>query len=378
MRFAFVLLVVGALAGCGGGGSSPLFTAELQGMVYEVDGQTVDREGIEILLVETGQSATTDANGSFVIPDLPEGSYTIGVNGLLQSAEGEDDGPPVVEISRSNGVVSIHMAIRDGEVVEFSMAHHNHARASSRLEPAAGSTLPDETEAKLRIDSRPDRERLWVTVEGLTEGDEVVLCMRDPEVAESVFTDVGSATADAEGGASIRFDTKRGDALPADAASLDDLAGYLVVVKVNGDDAFEGVVPPLPEAPDGPRRGPPSFENRARGMAHLVALVDDVEGKVTISRWPAMNRQRFKFSAEGLAEGDELSFRVEDPDNAGTFVEVGTATADADGEAKVDTKKGLPMPFDVADVEELVGLGVQVVRGTDVILEGTVPALVSY
>ncbi|MDH3591356.1 MAG: hypothetical protein OER88_05730, partial [Planctomycetota bacterium] len=66
MRFLALLMTM-LLAACGGGGPSApaLEFAALEGLVYEVDGQTADRSGVMVEVLETGQTAVTAADGRF-------------------------------------------------------------------------------------------------------------------------------------------------------------------------------------------------------------------------------------------------------------------------------------------------------------------------
>ena len=71
------------LAACSGGGADAggaslgASTAALQGTIMEVDGQTIDRNGIEIRIVETGDFVMTQRDGSFQFPSLAPGWYTL-------------------------------------------------------------------------------------------------------------------------------------------------------------------------------------------------------------------------------------------------------------------------------------------------------------
>ena len=86
------------LPACGGGGTTAgLSTAALQGTVYEVGGQTSDRSGVQVRVLETGEVFLTDANGTFVFTGLRPGRYTLDFDTALNAAsqlaenlEGED------------------------------------------------------------------------------------------------------------------------------------------------------------------------------------------------------------------------------------------------------------------------------------------------
>jgi hypothetical protein len=386
-RLVFLALCGAFLGACGGGSASVSLSAALQGVIYEVDGQTTDRSGVELILLETGDRAVTDVDGNFAFEGLADGLYTLGIAGAAIAQTGGDDfdndedgaGRPMFEIDKDNGRVSLHLAVRDGRVVEWSLAHRKFQRATMRLEPTDDG---DGLEGKVRVESRDDRERIKVCVEGLQAGDVIDVCFAAPSDTPT-YTSAGTATADAEGHACFDRDTKQGDTLPEGATGVADLEGYLIQVKVDATVVLEGEVPPLPEPPSGePGNGNgngnrPDFDGRARGRVFLDSSVEGVTGKLEVRGWPAKDRQRFRIVVEGLTEGDEVTFRIEDPDNAGTYLDLGTDTADAEGEAKYDTHKG-PLPLDAESIDDLVGLGVRVVLGGDVILTGTVPEPVGY
>jgi hypothetical protein len=388
-RVVFLALFGAVLGACDGGSAAVSLSAELQGVIYEVDGQTRDRAGVELILLETGDRATTDADGNFAFEDLADGMYTLDVVGATLAQAGGDDfdndedgaGRPMVEVDRDNGVVSIHLAVRDGRVVEWSLAHRKFQRATMRLE---ATDAGDGLEGKVRVESRADRERIKVCVEGLQAGDVIDVCFAAPADTPT-FTSAGTATADAEGEACFDRDTKQGDTLPEGATSVAELEGYLIQVKVDATVVLEGEVPPLPEPPSGDTPGNgngnngnrPDFDGRGRGRVFLDSTVDGVTGKLEINGWPAKERQRFRIVVEGLTEGDEVTFQIEDPDNAGSYLELGTDTADAEGEAKYDTHKSA-LPLGAESIDDLVGLGVRVLLGGEVILTGTVPEPVGY
>ena len=97
------------LTACSGGGSTPettLGSAALSGLVVEVDGQTLDRSGVSVRVVETGDTAVTGADGRFAFPDLPPGTATLQATSVSGSTCGafsstrttsDDAAPPSID-----------------------------------------------------------------------------------------------------------------------------------------------------------------------------------------------------------------------------------------------------------------------------------------
>jgi hypothetical protein len=86
-----------ALVACGDGSGLTTNTAaqsvaELHGAILEVDGQTIDRNGIDVLIVESGDYVQTGQNGSFEFPDLAPGWYTLDFNPRIPRALTTEEG----------------------------------------------------------------------------------------------------------------------------------------------------------------------------------------------------------------------------------------------------------------------------------------------
>jgi hypothetical protein len=115
-----------------------------------------------------------------------------------------------------------------------------------------------------------------------------------------------------------------------------------------------------------------------RGKARLIADEPGLEGYVEVRSRPDEGRERFEIEAEGLATGRVVELFVEDADDLGTYVSLGTRIADAEGELELelDTSDGATLPGGADDVTELEGLGVEVRDEAtgDLLLHGTVPA----
>jgi hypothetical protein len=385
--------------GGGGGGSAALEAAALQGVVFEVDGQTADRSGVEVRVLETGQLATTGADGRFYFSRVPTGTVTLGFGPSLAAlaqtgpggghgsddppgddrggASGSDDeddqGNPQVGGVAGGDTVEVRAAVEGGQVTELSVVSSDRVRAEARLVRDAAAGDPD-VQGKVKVESRLDRERFAIEAERLDAGTVVEFFLDDPADAAG-FISIGAAAAIAGGEAQIERSTNDGDPLPLDALGAKDLAGFLVEVRLtSGDLLLTGEVPALPDP--NVTAGSPGATDRSRGRAFLTALAAGVEGTVEIRQ--REDAQRLKMEVEHLAPGTAVAFWIQDA--TGTFVRIAGAVADAMGEAEISTQDGLSLPLGAADVAALVGLSVQVTRDDgsgEVLLLGTVPSLVA-
>ncbi len=441
MRFIATLLAL-SLAACGGGGTSTpaLQTAALQGLVYEVDGQTADRSGVIVEVLETGQAAVTTIDGRFAFPDVPAGAITLrfGSGAIITArqdgdsgsdegegeGEGEDEsdddedsdedesddesdddedsdededgddesddddeekrdedseGNPILE-TECGDLVNVRLSIRNGRVAEFSATCSQRQRADARLERAADS--PDgDVEGKVKIDTRGGDQEFEVEAEHLAPGTIVEIFLRAPG-EDTAFVSVGTAAANADGEAEFERDTGDGDTLPLGVTEVAALEGYDVSVRLatTGDVLLVGEVPSLPEVDLGDFDDVPNSGDDARGKARLEAIAG-VEASVEIRRRLGKDEsQRFKMEIEHLEPGTVVLFQIEDPENLGTFLTFADGEADGDeGEVEASTSDGARLPFEFEDVSDLVGLRVRIIDAeTETVLaSGEVPSLVA-
>ncbi|MCZ6786596.1 MAG: hypothetical protein O7E54_05470 [Planctomycetota bacterium] len=399
MRSTTILLGLILLSGCTadtGGSGSESGTAALRGVVFQVDGQTQDRSGVQIRLIETGASVTTDRDGRFSFASVPAGRITLGVGQSLvavphergdddegddaddDDADDDDDDDDADDDADDDECdVEVRCSVSDGHIDEISIVRCDDREAKARLVRSPDSPDPD-VEGKVEVEADDGEEEFEIEAEHLDPGTIVEFFLADPDDADN-FRSIGTVAADAGGEAELEFED--GAALPLGAASLDELADFLIEVRLaaTGETLLTGTVPALPDfttaVDDFVGEG-----DRARGRSRLTAHVAGLEGKVEIRSRPEKGRERFKMEAENLAEGTEVAFLIEDPDDAGTFVQLASVAADATGEAEIDTNDGLPLPLGVTRVSELVGLEVRVIRddgSEELLLSGTVPELVA-
>ncbi len=387
MRFLMMsALVLGAffLTACGGGGSPVLETAALSGTIVQVDGQTLNRAGVTVELVENGAVVTTDGTGAFAFPDLSPGVFTLrfGRAGLAGNSTDDngtpDQGPGDNAIGSipvgAGDDVDVKVAVDGNNATEVSISRNGRREARVRLTRAADSPDAD-VSGKIKVRSG-NGEKLEIEAEDLAPGD-VVEFLLDGIV-------IGSAAADADGEAELEIETNDGGLLPLEAATVADLEGLSVEVRFmdGGATLLTGTVPELPAAStangddddnsgsgnDGDGGGDDG--DRTRGRDRLTSHVGALEGHVETRSRPEQSRERFKVEAENLGAGEIVEFFLDG-------VSLGKIAADASGEAefKRDTQDGDVLPSGAATSGTLVGLLVEVKRdGTgELLLSGLVP-----
>lgn len=383
MKLRRLMLPIALVAACGGSTPSAdpvLQTAALEGYVYEVDGQTVDRAGIDVRVLETGQLTTTDAQGRFAFAGVPASGVTLEFGSSLISLaqqsgelertrerqrladdEGEDeDGHPHLHGLEAGDRARVRCALEDGEVREFYMAGADRLRAMTFLTRDPDSPDADVT-GKVKIETRDDRERFEIEVEHLAAGTTVNFYLASPPAAgqDPDFTFVAAATANTDGEAEVERDTRDGDQLPLGAEAVSDLEGYLIEVRLDATDEpllLTGTVPALPDEWPAPGDGA-STGVRARARVQLEAQEAGLEGHVELRR-TEQNRNRFEIEAEHLAPGRMVAFHLENAVGSGEFVQLATCAADAGGECRFEMEGGLPLGL--TDIAELAGRQVQV------------------
>jgi len=422
-KLTFFLLAGTLLVACGSGGAAApnLESASLIGTVVELDGQTLDRSGVEVTLIETGATAVTGTDGRFSFPEIPTGTATLAFGqgqirvlarrGADDDDDGgddaddddgddddgddddgddddgddddgddddaDDDGNPLIRTIRAGDKIEVRIVIRDGEVVEFRVSGSGERKAIDALARPAGSLDLDVTgKVKVESDFSGDEE-FEVEVEHLAAGTVMEVFLADPETPET-FISIGTAPANALGEAELEFETEDGDALPLSVSSVDELRDFLIEVRLatTGALLLFGTVPALP-AGGSPGDDTPGPFDRSRGRSRLTSEFLGAEGHIDIRSRPEDGRERFKIEAEHLAPGTIADFFIEDPDG-GPFVRFGSGTADAEGEIELSTNHGLAMPLGATHVADLVGLAIRVERDDgQLLLTGTVPPLVA-
>ena len=195
--------------------------------------------------------------------------------------------------------------------------------------------------------------------------DIVIKRLGDNSATEEIETDfvvtsevlADNVSTDGDGSVKVMLRTHKGDALPLEAESLDELAGARICIRVeaaenDGDDLLVGTVPLIGA----------DYPNRVKEKQDLVPVEDGVSctGRVDLRFRAKDVRSELCVDVKGLAEGDDVSIRMDDGE--GNLVEIGTATADGDGEARyrVRTHQGDTLPFGALTVLDLQGRDIEV------------------
>ncbi|MHC4164556.1 MAG: carboxypeptidase-like regulatory domain-containing protein [Planctomycetota bacterium] len=268
MRTAWIGALLALLLPACGGASAALETAALQGNVYELDGQTLDRSGVSVTLLETGATYLTDANGEFGFDGLTPGVYTLDFDTVLTTAnllgEGgeeehgdrphdeaveDEEGRPKVEVPEDGGEIDVRVKIEDGEVTDFSVGHHEERHAIAWLEPLVADGL--RLEGKIRLTAEGDRYELAVCVWGLEHGDVITVWIGDRDL-------IADPVANAEGEACFERAVE----------SVANLFGRAVHIRLGDELVLAGEVPALPAEKPPPREDEePAGEDDAKDDA---------------------------------------------------------------------------------------------------------------
>ncbi len=418
---ALGLLAGAALTACGGGsggGGSTTGLATLKGSVILNNGSTSSLGGIRLTNPNTGKSVTTAPDGSFSFGSVPAGTITLRVGGAAfavvatseagsggaddvggdddinddvgdDSADGDssddgdnhdvgDDDADTTGVTAGE-VVDVRLALRDGviESIQFAQSHGDDRECEDRLTPCASSDDLD-AHGEVRLESRPDRERLKIEVENLTPGRSVVAVVIDGSANEA---SLGTQVADLDGEVEWSINTANGDTLPFGVAAAADLVGFTVEVRDAADASISIVCGTISDLPNS--AGDDSEEDRdgQEGLTRVGAPVG-AEAHVKIKhRTGDEARDEFEAEVSHMVAGDVVDVWLEDPAALGTFTLVGSLTVGDEGEGhlEISTHDGDTLPYGVASAGDLAGLHVELRSPASVVLfTGVVPALVTH
>jgi len=217
------------------------------------------------------------------------------------------------------------------------------ARGRAALMRADTSPFADAS-GRVEVERKHGEEELEIEAEHLDAGTAVEFFLADEG---GTMTSVGAAEADDGGEAEIEFETDDGDPLPLGAASVDELAGRRVEVRLAADGTLI-LFGEVPEATTAARklRGRTDVRDLAsRARCRVRALVDGRAG-----------RERLDVDLKAVASGGaEAELFVDD--GGGSMVLAGTVALRGSGRGRLryDTRKGDRLPLGAASLRDLEG-----------------------
>lgn len=418
------LLAAAALTACGGGGgggggSGPAL-ATLGGTVILNNGSTSGLGGIRLSNPNTGRTVTTAPDGTFSFGSVPAGTLTIRVLGPLPAAlaraadggravAGElgDDSGGDDDINDDQGddandadtdddgddhdvgdddadatgvsdgeVVDVRLSIRNGgiESIQFGQSNDDDRETEARLAVCASSDDPD-AYGDVRIESRPDRQRLRIEVEHVTAGRSLLAIVIDDGGIEA---SLGTRVVGLGGEVEWSLNTADGDTLPFGVAGVADLVGFHVEVRDAADASISLVCGAIGDLPNSAGDDTHVDQEGREGIPRVGAPLG-AEAHVKLKhRTGDEARDEFNAEVDHMAVGTIVDVWLENPAALGTFTRVGSLTVgdEGEGELEISTNDGDTLPYGVAAAGDLSGLRVEFRTPAAVVLfAGITPAL---
>jgi len=302
------------VAACGGGGGAPVLqTAALRGVVYELDGQTVDRSGVVVTVLGSGQSRVTGPDGRFSFQGLAAGGVTLRFGATFASAAHEEGGDR--EEGGGDGVEEGH----DGVVDDRDGGDGHDGEEEGEEEEEEGEEEGEDGRHEEDGEEEEEHE------EGMEDGECEDGEWRVGDVEEHEEVEVRVAIRD---GRVVEFRVLAHDRMHAEAAL---------------------------------RRAEHSPDADVEGEVHIVARADG---------------DRFAIEVENLDAEAAVDVFLGEADGGVDATFVGSATARAGGCAEF-VRESPDLPLDAARVGELSGLRVEVRLAAtgELLLFGEVPDL---
>jgi hypothetical protein len=413
LTISLALLTTTACGGGGGGGAGGgTGTSTLSGRIVTRNGSTSNLGGISVTFLRTGQTVTSNPNGSFGFGTVPTGTISLRVDDpalsmALVTTLGTDDGPGDDNGDDGNDddfddgddndtgdddcdvpggddgeSIEVFLSVDGGVItsIQVSRSSSDDRESESRLTRAATSDDGD-VEGEASLESRTDRQKLKVEAEHLTTGRSV----RAVVICDGVEASLGDRTVDSFGEAEWEIATNDGGVLPHAAATVEDLVGCDVEVRdaTNGTVLLFGTfesVPASSDDDDGDGDDDDGGTERLRGRAVLTKEFG-VAGKAYCEierRTDGGTRNEFKVEVEDQTAGLVVDVLVANP-VGGALTHVGSLTVGSlgEGELELESQDGDSMPFGVTDVTTLSGLAIELRdAGGTVLWTGTVPTAV--
>lgn len=410
---SFALLSTAACGGGGGGGGTPTGTSALSGRIVTRNGTTSNLGGVQVTFLRTGETATSDANGTFAFGSIPTGTIALSVNDPsiamarvlaagLDDAPGDDNGDDGNDDDFDDGddndtgdddcdipggddgeSIEVFISVDGGVITSVQVSRSSSDDRESESHLTRADTSDDlDVEGEASLESRTDRQKLKVEAEHLTVGRSI----RAVVICDGVEESLGDRTVDASGEVEWEVATNDGGVLPHGATTVEDLVGCDVEVRdaVSGTvllyGSFESV-PASSDDDDGDGEDDDGGDERMRGRA-LLTGASGVAGKAYCEierRTDGETRDEFKVEVEDQTPGLVVEVWVANP-VGGALTNVGSLTIGAfgEGELELESQDGDAMPFGVTDVTTLTGLAVELRNAADsaVLFTGTVPTAV--
>ena len=249
-----------------------------------------------------------------------------------------------------------------------AVAQGNEDSQSCLVRPDDGPD--DDAKGSVRIRSKNNSERFDVHVQKIEPGVDHVLWLEDP-IDSDIFVQIGDLPKDG-GSQKLALDTKKGDELPLNAITVDELSGRRIEIRKGGEVELEGVVPPF------------GLDKKPKKAKETVDAEDtdpqpDITGTIELRSKENKGQERITLTLKKVDFDDgPFTVFVEDGVGSGVFVDEGglDQTSAHNGRYRRDCKKGQALPGGVMFLSELGGRLLQVRGEGDVVfLEVTIPSL---
>jgi len=344
MKHGKLLGLLALFAACGGGGGgTALQTAAMRGVVYELDGQTLDRSGVLVTVMENGSSQLTGPDGRFSFDSLPAGTLTLQFGSSLVVAAQESEG------EAEEG---------DGEEGEEHDGEEHDGEEHDGEEHDGEEHDGEEHDGEEHDGEEHDGEE--------HDGEEHDGEEHDGEEHDGEEHDGEEHEADGEGEHEHADEDGEGEEGEWHVAGVAHREEVEVRVALRDGKVIEFRL---------------LARDRLRAESRLhraeASPDEDVAGKVRVES--RREGDRFAIAVEQVAPSAGLEFFLDDPETEAGPVSIGTATSGAGGGAEfVRESGGAPgLPLGVRTVRELAGFRVHVrlLATGQLLLVGEVPGL---
>ena len=238
-----------------------------------------------------------------------------------------------------------------------------------------GENAPEHARGIVVTTRRGEGERFLVEVANLAERSRYELWVASAIEGDDRVLETGEL-----GGAAFSRDTAHDQWLPAEAESLDDLAGRRVEVRHEDEVVLYGAVPHL-EAHDAPVHEEETVHDEATGArVHVEVDVHARHGerlRIEMADLPRHDDHAERDHAERAQKASGrrvVELLIED--DGGNLVPVDTARMNRRGRALLQwrTRRGDNLPLDAGTIRELAGRAFEVRVGGERVASGSIPS----